>query len=615
MRLFSVFVSVRSESVRRHPTTRPGRLGIEALEDRTLPASVTVVPITFNANNSNTFHTLEDALTAAGNNGTITIEPGAVVDTNTDVTQSGLTIQGDPNVSSSILPAYNLSVDASGVQLKNMNLNFVSIDAGFGNISISKSTIGSVFIQGGDTGNGNNLITQNLITSTVTITGNTNLGVATNDTISNNNFVGFGNPMLSVTADNGAVIQGNTFTGGGDITTDANGNNVTDAPQTAVAIFGGVGVTVENNTINLQGKSNPAGVTGSFTAISVGAFDPTTAGLAKGTATAAPVVNIFNNDLATVKGIGLDITAVPTSTGDRDTQVKVQGNDFHNNAIGVRYTGNMGTSISTDLGGGILGSIGGNDFRGFASKGNVNNAAIVLTNVGGGTLSAKENMFAGNGQNAGSVVFASAGTIDTSAPLTNNQAFVQVLYNQFLGRTGTITELNGWVNTLTTSGQNAVVQGIYLSTASLDNIVSGFYLKYLGRAADASGEAHWVGLLQTGASLESIQAGFISSAEFISDNNSDYVQGLYRTFFGRTGSAAELAYWYTQLQQPNGLNIVANGFAASAENRSSFVQSIFSQYFHRTGSASEVSNFANQPGSLLGVAVSMLDSTEFFNNG
>jgi len=278
--------------------------------------------------------------------------------------------------------------------------------------------------------------------------------------------------------------------------------------------------------------------------------------------------------------------------------------------------GNSGSSISTDLGGGILGSTGGNDFRSFTNPGTVGAAAIVLQNVGAGAkLSARDNMFTGNGQAAPSVVFAAAGAIDVSAPLTNEQAFVQVLFNQFLGRTGSITELNNWVNTLHGNGQAAVVQGIFESTASLDNIISGYYLKYLGRTADAPGEAYWVGLIQNGATLETIQAGFISSAEFIASNNSDYVQGLYRTFFNRTGSATELAYWYGQIQQPNGLNIVAQGFATSAENRHSFVQSVFEQYFHRPGKTGEVAFFANQSADLLSLAVQMLNSSEFFNKG
>jgi hypothetical protein len=616
MGLLSRFLSSRTETSKGKQSARQSRPALEALEDRTLPATVFVVPVSQAANNASTFHTLQDALPAAGAGGLITIEPGAVADFNTDITQGNLTIQGDPNVPSAILPAYNLSVDASGVSLKNLHLNFVSVSAAINSLTIFRSTVSSIFIQGGPSANGNNLITQNLITSSVTITGNTTLGVASNDRITNNIFTGFPDTMLSITADNGAIIQGNIFTGGGAITTTPGGANVTGAPQTAIAINGGVNVLVASNTIKLPGNSIPAGVTGVFQGISVSKFDPATAGLPAGTPTAAPVVNIQNNTIDTGRGTGLAITAVPGVTGDRDTQVLVQGNDFHNNAIGVSYTGAGGGSITTDLGGGILGSLGGNNFRGFTASGTPGSAAIVLSNVGAGAqLFARNNLFPGNGQSASAVVFASAGAIDVSSPLTNNQAFVQVLYNDFLGRTGTIGELNFWVNLLRINGQAAVVQGIFDSAESLGRIVDGFYLKYLGRASDSGGRAFWVNLIQGGTSLESVQAGFISSPEFISSNDSDYVQGLYRTFLNRTGSSAELAVWYANLQQPGGLNITAQGFARSAENRRNFVQSIFTSYFHRQGSPADLNTWANNPNDLLSIANQMLSTPEFLNNG
>ncbi len=603
----------RAGSGRRCPT----KLGIERLEDRTVPTAVSVVPLTTAANNSTTFYTLQDAMNTAGANGVITIEPGAIADYNDDITQNNLTIQGDPTVPSSILPAYNISIDANNVTLKNVNINFVSVDPGFSGLMVTHSTLVSVFISGGPTGNGSNVITQNNITSDITVIGNTNLGAATNDQITNNTFSSFSDTIISVSSDNGALIQNNTINGGGAITTDQNGNSITRAPQTGIAIDGGTGVTVSNNNINLAGQDGtPTGATGVFTGIAVSPFDPTTAGLPAGTTVAAPNVQILNNTIQTSRGTGLAITAATTATGDRDTQVLVQGNDFHNNSIGVSYTGNGGSSITTDLGGGSLGSLGGNNFRGFTTKGNATSAAIVLSGVGSGAvLTAHSNMFV-NPATASNVVFASSGSIDVSQPLTNNQAFVQTLYNDFLGRTGSIAELNHWVGILNASstGQANVVNGILQSTEALDRVVEGYYLQYLGRAADAAGLSYWVGQIQGGASLETIQAGFIDSPEFISNNNSDYIQGLYRTFFGRTGSSAELAYWYAQLPSL-GLAGVAEGFATSTENRQQFVTETYENYLHQTPTSSQVATWVGTSGSLASLEEQILSTTPFLNNG
>jgi hypothetical protein len=588
---------------------RPGRLGIEALEDRTVPASVQVVPLTTDTSGT-AFHTLADAIKAAGANGVVTVEPGAVADTSIDITQNGITIQGDPNVPSSILPGYNISIDANGVTLRNLNINFVSVDPGFGGMTITHSTVGSVFVSGGASGNGSNVITQNAISSDVTIIGNTNLGAGTNDQVTNNTFSSFSDTIISLTADSGAVVSGNTITGGGAITTDTGGNTVTNAPQTGIAINGGAGVRVSNNHITIAGTS------GAFFGIAISPFDPNTAGLPTGTPTTPPSVQVLTNSIATGRGIGLSIKAPNTGTGDRDTQVLVQGNDFHSNIIGVNYTGNGGKSLTTDLGGGALGSLGGNNFRGFTNRGTGGSAAVVLQGVGAGAvLSARENLFQ-NGITPANVVFASSGSIDVSAPLTNDQAFVQTLFNDFLGRAGTVGELNFWVNVLNTDGNGRanVLNGILRSNEALSRIVDSFYLKYLGRAADSSGEQFWVAQIQGGASLESIQAGFISSPEFISSNNSDFVQGLYRTFLGRTGNSQELAYWYGQLPSL-GLSGVALGFATSAENRNAFITQVFKQDYHRNPSGGEVSFWAGQSGDLLSLEIQLLGTSEFGSKG
>jgi hypothetical protein len=595
---------------------RHGLLGIETLEDRTVPASVTVVPLTTAANNSTTFFTLEDAIKAAGTNGTVTVEPGAIADFNIDITQSGLTVQGDPNVPSSILPGYNISIDANNVLLRNLNINFVSVNPGFNHLTVTHSTVNSIFISGGPSGNGGNVITQNYITSDITAIGNTDLGLATNDVITNNTFASFSNSVVSVTSDNGAIIADNTINGGGSISTDTAGNSITKAPQTGITVNGGVNVKIANNNIQLAGQNGtPAGTTGSFTGIVVGPFDPATAGLPAGTIVWAPTVQVLNNTLSTGRGIGLAITAPTTPTGDRDTQVLVQGNNFHNDLIGVSYTGNKGSSLTTDLGGGLLGSLGGNDFRGYTNHGTAAAAAIVLQGVDtSAVLTARSNMFTSTASPA-NVVFAGAGNIDVTAPLTNNQAFVQSLFNSFLGRTGTISELNFWASNLNgANGQSTIVNGIVKSTESLNRIVNSMYLQYLGRSADSLGQAYWVSQIQAGASLESIQAGFISSAEFISSNNSDYIQGLYRTFLGRTGSSSELAYWYSQLPSM-GLSGVALGFATSQENRRDFIAGVFRNDFHRAAAGSELTFWAGQNGDLLSIETQLLSTPEFFNNG
>src|SRR5438552_11668822 len=95
---------------------------LEQLEPRLAPASVFVVPTTQDQDSIH-FHYLSEALTAAGPGGLVTIEPGASPQIGVVmVTQDGVTIQGDPRMPASILPACRLQVLASNVRVTNLHL-------------------------------------------------------------------------------------------------------------------------------------------------------------------------------------------------------------------------------------------------------------------------------------------------------------------------------------------------------------------------------------------------------------------------------------------------------------------------------------------------------------
>src|SRR5262249_11113258 len=140
------------------------------------------------------------------------------------------------------------------------------------------------------------------------------------------------------------------------------------------------------------------------------------------------------------------------------------------------------------------------------------------------------------------------GNIDVTNTLSNQRAFVQALYNELLGRTGSLSELDGWVNILNSGGQPAVVNGILRSTESLGRIVDSFYLRFLGRTSDTAGRNGWINFLKNGGTLEAMTTAFVTSTEYINRINVDYVQSLYINILGRTGSQTELAGWNNNIQ-------------------------------------------------------------------
>jgi hypothetical protein len=610
------------------PTRRPA-LTLLALEDRTtpsvgppVPVSVTVLPAGSTPNNESTFLSFDAAINRLGYyGGTITVEPGALAPTGPlTINTLGVTIQGDPNVPGSILPPLNLTFHNNQVvSLLNLNLSSVTFDSNI--ITIARSTVGNINLTGGT----KRVISQNYITGEVIL--GTPQATATSDQVVNNTFAGFSPTMLQLQQDNNAVIKGNSFFGAGVPTMSTITPGIGIGPQTAISIQSSQNVTVVNNVIRLPGDHVVNGATGVFTAIAIG---PTT------TSTGNPLVvtygpvstgSILNNVLSAGNtGTGLSITSQSneTTTADADTRFLVQGNDFNNDAVGVNYIGSGGATIGTDLGGGgALKSLGGNNLRSYTSAATSGAGAIVASNLGNGAVfSAHANIF-GIGVNPSNVVFVTqssggTATIDVGSPLTNDQAFVQTLYNNFLGRSASITELNSWVNVLTGTGPNtgqaAVAQGIAGSAPALTLLIDGYYLKYLGRQADTGGEQYWVSQIQAGMPLESVQAGFAASLEFISANNADYVQALYRTFLGRTGSSADLAYWYGQLQQPNGLNLVAQGFANSQENKNLFINRFFTNFLHKPASSNDLAYWSTQ-GSFFSIAIGILSSPDYYKFG
>src|SRR5262249_19178418 len=138
--------------------------------------------------------------------------------------------------------------------------------------------------------------------------------------------------------------------------------------------------------------------------------------------------------------------------------------------------------------------------------------------------------------------------------LDAGRAFVQALYDEVLGRTGTLAELDPWVSLLNNQGQAAVATAILHSNEALGRIVDRFYLRFLGRVSDAGGRAGWIGFLQHGGTEEQVESLFLSSPEYISHINVDYVQSLYLNILGRPGSSGELAAWNTNIQNLGGLS-------------------------------------------------------------
>jgi hypothetical protein len=701
MGLFSRGARLESQGSRAIHRPRPGRaargnrLQVEGLEDRTLLTVFFVEPLSYPSDGSH-FHSLQDALGAASAGDTIQIESGAAVHSVSnsvistailvnasavgatsivsstpiptgEVIQIGtgtaidtalvvatgpaaggnftltlrsplanahnagdlINIPGELGISKTITlqggsfggkPSITTPLvvwqGTAGVVFQNLDLSSVTLLSGSSGTQIRNTQLGSLTEAGGGGGNGGNVITLNVITGPVSLTGNPS-GSGTGDQITNNQFQG---GTLSLTHDDNAVIRGNTFNDVGTVT--------------AIAIPDSQGVAVSGNKIFIAngGSVSNAGAI----AVSIGQPTGTT-----------PVgVTLLNNVFNTNNfGRGVFIT-VPQGHGS-NLRVQLQGNDFHFDAIGLEDVGDGTNSTNAagiiDAGGGVLGSLGGNNFRGFQSGDAAAGTRIAIflhgTQGTAGTINAVNNLFSSsapptalvkdamhNTSSGGPAVVAGSGTINTgTTQLTADQQFVQALYGQFLGRTGAVPELNVWVNQLPTMGQTGVANAIIHTPEGLARLVDSFYLKYLNRTAESAGESFWVNALQNGMTEEQVIAQFVASGEYYDRlkatseaPNTAYVISLYNVLLGRTGSNSEVNFWLGQLAAHNGdRTFVALGFTQSAEYRGDIVTGYYYTLLHRTTppGSGEVASWVNSTMDLSGIAAGISGSGEFYVNG
>ena len=97
------------------------------------------------------------------------------------------------------------------------------------------------------------------------------------------------------------------------------------------------------------------------------------------------------------------------------------------------------------------------------------------------------------------------------------------------------------------------------------------YMAALDRTPDPSGLASWTNVLRSGADLNDVAHGFVTSAEFESRygdlDDSEYVTQLYQNVLNRSPDASGHANWMHHLEAGETREAVLIGFSESTENR------------------------------------------------
>jgi subtilisin family serine protease len=165
---------------------------------------------------------------------------------------------------------------------------------------------------------------------------------------------------------------------------------------------------------------------------------------------------------------------------------------------------------------------------------------------------------------------------------TNNEAYLNVLYQAFFNRDPDATGWTGWLSQLYSGvDRKEVLNGFIYSQEfnrlcwqygmlpnSVAAFVSRFYRQCLERKAEKAGLDRWtndlLNQIRTGAE---VAEGFIYSPEFINKNTSNeaYLTILYRAFFNRGPDPAGWALWLAELYRGTNREFVLNGFIYARE--------------------------------------------------
>ena len=170
------------------------------------------------------------------------------------------------------------------------------------------------------------------------------------------------------------------------------------------------------------------------------------------------------------------------------------------------------------------------------------------------------------------------------SPLNDTTAFVQQVYQDFLGRAADAGGLAYWVDAIDNQGvPRAQLVERFLNSAEFGQTVSPvtrLYFAYFNRIPDYPGLMYWIDMYSMGTPLATISNAFAGSAEFTatygSFDNGAFVTLVYQNVLGRDPDAGGLSYWTGVLdrsEQTRGQVMI--GFSESIEYQTLMTSKIY----------------------------------------
>ena len=181
---------------------------------------------------------------------------------------------------------------------------------------------------------------------------------------------------------------------------------------------------------------------------------------------------------------------------------------------------------------------------------------------------------------------------ETSPQPAPHGAWIQRLYQVFLGRQASPAETQARESELA-AGVHPVdlTQALASSQEARDRVLEGLYQRYLGRAIDPSGRAHYRRALAEGRSRSQIESDLLASGEYAARTGNTaqgWLRGLYRDVHLRAPDTGGFNHFQQTLRIPGSKVAVTFAFLHAPERRARWVRACYAEILARTPSADEL---------------------------
>jgi uncharacterized delta-60 repeat protein len=170
----------------------------------------------------------------------------------------------------------------------------------------------------------------------------------------------------------------------------------------------------------------------------------------------------------------------------------------------------------------------------------------------------------------------------------DSTAFAAQQYRDFLSREGDAAGIAHWAGLIDEGTPRAAVVESFLTSPEFEAVVAPvtrLYMAYFDRLPDLAGLQFYIGYLRGTGTLQSISNVFAGSPEFSATygylTHEQFVRLVYQNVLGREPDAAGLEYWTTRLDQQMPRGEVMLAFSESPEYRAATASEVrvFMTYF------------------------------------